>query len=57
MKKLFVFGLLLSLGTVSCRSSCPAYTSVKPAQHQPMPATAATDTPVMASAASATAQQ
>ncbi|WP_190242551.1 hypothetical protein [Hymenobacter lapidiphilus] len=52
MKKLLLFGLFLSFGAISCRTQCPAFTSVKPALHQATPVA-----PVLASTAVASNQQ
>ncbi|MBT2557063.1 hypothetical protein J7E24_04650 [Hymenobacter sp. ISL-91] len=51
MKKLLIFGLFLSFGAISCRTQCPAFTSVKPASHQATPVA-----PWLASAAAASGQ-
>ncbi|MBT9393725.1 hypothetical protein KLP40_11175 [Hymenobacter sp. NST-14] len=47
MKKLLLLGVLVSLGAVSCRNQCPAYSATKPATRQAAPVAA----PVLASTA------
>ncbi|WP_177189794.1 hypothetical protein [Hymenobacter actinosclerus] len=53
MKKLLIFGVFLSFTAASCSSSCPAYSSAKPAQHR----AAQVEAPVVASTAQPTDQQ
>ncbi|MBG8555704.1 hypothetical protein [Hymenobacter guriensis] len=49
MKKFLLLACMGVAGLASCRTQCPAYTSVKPAAHQA--------SPIMASAADAAPRQ